>query len=326
MMSPCRLYTFAFACALACAGVSGCGSSSHESVPIPEPTLTPIAGRSVLPAPETAMTLPAPPNPCGPPPVTNALLPAHRIVAFYGNPLSRRMGILGAVPPDSMLDLLEAQAIEYAEADRCTHVLTALHLVVVVAQPAGGADSKFRVRALDSLVERVAQWAEQRDALLFLDVQPGRSSLQSEIDHLEPYLARPYVHLAIDPEFDMNEDQVPGKIIGSTDAADINAVIDRLAAIVTAKDVPPKLLVVHRFTQGMIRNADQIRLDPRVQVVIDMDGFGAPWLKRESYDAYVGGQIVQYTGFKLFYQLDKPFMSAAEVLALNPAPLFILYQ
>jgi hypothetical protein len=225
-----------------------------------------------------------------------------------------------------MLDLLDAQATRYAEADPCTRVRTALHLVATVAQPTGGADNKFRVRGPDSLIQRVAKWAEQRDALLFLDVQPGRSSLESEVDHLEPYLTQPYVHLAIDPEFDMNDDQVPGKVIGSTDAVEINAVIDRLAAIVTANDVPPKILVVHRFTQGMITHADQIRLDPRVQVVIDMDGFGAPWLKRESYEAFVGGQIVQYTGFKLFYQLDKPIMTAAEVLALNPTPLFILYQ
>jgi hypothetical protein len=293
---------------------------------MPQPVVAPVPGRELPRPPETAFILPPAADSCGPPPVTTALLPAYRIVAFYGNPLSRRMGILGAVPPDSMLDLLDAQATQYAEADPCTRVRTALHLVTTVAQPTGGADNKFRVRGPDSLIQRVAKWAELRDALLFLDVQPGRSSLESEVDHLEPYLSQPYVHLAIDPEFDMNDDQVPGKVIGSTDAAEINAVIDRLAAIVTANDVPPKILVVHRFTQGMITHADQIRLDPRVQVVIDMDGFGAPWLKRESYDAFVAGQIVQYTGFKLFYQLDKPIMTAAEVLALIPAPLFILYQ
>ncbi|MBL0179693.1 MAG: hypothetical protein IPP98_11285 [Gemmatimonadetes bacterium] len=29
----------------------------------------------------------------------DALLPKHRIIAYYGNPLSTRMGILGEIPP-----------------------------------------------------------------------------------------------------------------------------------------------------------------------------------------------------------------------------------
>ena len=38
-----------------------------------------------------------------PDPLPGAILPAKRIVAFYGNPLSKRMGILGELPPDEML-------------------------------------------------------------------------------------------------------------------------------------------------------------------------------------------------------------------------------
>src|SRR5437762_1197523 len=38
-----------------------------------------------------------------PPPLPGSILPAHRIVAFYGNPLSKKMGILGELPPDQML-------------------------------------------------------------------------------------------------------------------------------------------------------------------------------------------------------------------------------
>jgi len=35
----------------------------------------------------------------GPAPLPGSLLPEHRIVAFYGNPKSTRMGILGQLPP-----------------------------------------------------------------------------------------------------------------------------------------------------------------------------------------------------------------------------------
>ncbi|MBA3893921.1 MAG: hypothetical protein H0X69_09530, partial [Gemmatimonadales bacterium] len=43
----------------------------------------------------------------GPEPLPGALLPEHRIIAYYGNPRSTRMGIMGQVPPDSMLPRLE---------------------------------------------------------------------------------------------------------------------------------------------------------------------------------------------------------------------------
>ncbi|MES1259412.1 MAG: hypothetical protein ABUL71_02370, partial [Gemmatimonadota bacterium] len=40
------------------------------------------------------------------PVLPGALLPASRIVAFYGNPLSTGMGVLGALPPEQMLSKL----------------------------------------------------------------------------------------------------------------------------------------------------------------------------------------------------------------------------
>jgi hypothetical protein len=103
-----------------------------------------------------------------------------------------------------------------------------------------------------------------------------------------------------------------------------------LADLVTANNLPPKVLVVHRFTRPMLTNAKQIRLDPRVQVVINMDGWGPPWMKRESYHQYVYLEPVQFTGFKLFYKNDTkkgmPLMTPEEVLKLTPAPLYIQYQ
>jgi hypothetical protein len=76
----------------------------------------------------------------------------------------------------------------------------------------------------------------------------------------------------------------------------------------------------------MVMNADRIRIDPQVQIVMDMDGFGRPALKRDSYRQFIAAEPVQYTGFKLFYQQDVPLMSPADVLRLQPRPVFILYQ
>ncbi len=255
-----------------------------------------------------------------------ALLPAHRIVAYYGNPSSARMGILGALPLDSMQHHLDGQVRAWALADSTLPVLPALHLVTIVAQSIPGASAKYRLRAPDTLIERISDWAEQHDELLFLDVQVGRSTVAEEVGSLTKYLSRPWVHLALDPEFAMDSTTVPGCVIGSLDAREVNVAIDTLIRVMQRYDLPPRILVVHRFTEKMLTGSDSIRLDPRVQVVIDMDGFGPPGLKRGAYRAVVGGRPVQYTGFKLFYQQDRPLMTPAEVLALKPPPLFILYQ
>ncbi len=261
-----------------------------------------------------------------PAPLPGALLPSHRIVAFYGNPLSKRMGILGELPPDQMLAKLERTAKEWAAADSTTTVTPALHLIVTVAQASPGKDGKHRLRMSDSLIEKVARWAVERDWLLFLDIQVGQSTVRAELPRLMPYLRRPYVHLALDPEFAMKNGAKPGKRIGTMDASEINEAIDSLISVVNANGLPPKIMLVHRFTTKMLTNASKIRTDARAQVVIDMDGFGSPQLKRGTWKAVILREPVWYTGFKLFYKNDKPMLKPAEVLKLRPAPVYIQYQ
>ena len=82
----------------------------------------------------------------------------------------------------------------------------------------------------------------------------------------------------------------------------------------------------HRFTVDMLTNWRLIKRDPRVQVVIDMDGNGTPSGKTQIYKLIITRHPVQFTGFKLFYHLDHPMMPIADVLALQPIPLYIQYQ
>jgi hypothetical protein len=262
-----------------------------------------------------------------PPPPPGSIIPEHRIVAFYGNPLSKRMGILGEVEPEEMLARLEKVATDWAAADSGQKVLPALHLIATVAQSYPGPGRKYRLQMPDSLIERVADWAEERGWLLFLDIQVGVSTVQDEIKVLIPYLKRPYAHLALDPEFAMKDGKVPGTDwMGRMDASEVNHAIGVLAKIVEDHQLPPKVLVVHRFTRNMLTNASQIRLDPRVQVVIDMDGWGPPGSKMGAYRWFVVRHPVQYTGFKLFYKNDKPLMTPEQVLELYPKPMYIQYQ
>lgn len=262
-----------------------------------------------------------------------SILPSRRIVAFYGNPLSKRMGILGEIPYDKMLAKLDSTAAQWRAADPTKPVIPALHLIVSVAQGQPGKDGMYRQRSDPDLIEKIYGMAHSRGYLTILDIQAGKSTIDSELPRLIPFLSRPDVHLGLDPEFYMHynrEGRAPGTKIGSMDARDVNYAIDQLAQLVTRYHLPPKVLIVHRFTTNMLQHVDQIRLDSRVQVVINMDGWGQPWLKFDTYARCEASEPVEYTGFKLFYHNDTrkgdALLSPREVLALRPRPLYIQYQ
>src|SRR3954468_23617970 len=263
-------------------------------------------------------------------PLPGSILPAHRIVAFYGNPLSKKMGVLGELPPDEMLARFDKEIAAWKKADPTHPVQPALHLIAVVAQGAPGRDGKYRLRMTDSLINMVYSWAQKKNALLFLDLQAGQSTVQEELPRLVSFLQRPNVMLGIDPEFSMKGGEKPGSKIGTMSSSDVNYAINLLSGLVKQYKLPPKVLIVHRFTRRMLTDSKGIKLDPTVQVVINMDGWGQPWLKYDSYRAYVEAEPVQFTGFKLFYHNDTkkgdPLLTPPEVLMLNPKPLYIQYQ
>lgn len=253
-------------------------------------------------------------------------LDATRWVTYYGNPLSKRMGILGEIPPEEMMDRLEKQAAEWKAADPATKVQPALELVATVASDTPGQGGLYRTRMPDAVIEKVLKWARSRGWPLILDIQIGHSKVKPEIERLYKFLEMPDVHLALDPEFDMPKGKVPGTRIGTTDAEDVNVAIILLSKLVKEKKLPPKLLIVHRFTEPMLRRHHLVRLDPNVQVSIVMDGFGHPALKKKIYRVIVKKEPVQFGGFKLFYKNDVPLMKPAEVLEMEPKPAVIIYQ
>jgi hypothetical protein len=264
-------------------------------------------------------------------PKAGAILPFKRVVAYYGNLYSKNMGILGEYPPDEMLKRLQAEVKNWEAADSSTPVQPALHYIAVTAQGSPGKDGKYRLRMPFKQIDSILGIAARINAIVFLDVQVGFSNVQTEIPQLEKYLKMPHVHLGIDPEFSMKTGKRPGAVIGTMDATDINFCTDYLANLCKANNLPPKMLVVHRFTQGMVTNYKNIQKHPEVQIIMDMDGWGEPSLKHDSYKAYVWKEPVQFTGFKLFYKNDirKPnshVLTPAEVLAEKPKPIYIQYQ
>jgi hypothetical protein len=264
-------------------------------------------------------------------PIYGALLPANRIVAYYGNFYSTAMGVLGQTPPDVMIPKLKAAAAEWAAADPSTPVIPAIDYIAVTAQGSAGRDGKYRAQMPDSQIDKALAIAAQVNGIVILDVQVGLSTLPAELPELKKYLAMPNVHLAIDPEFAMHYGAKPGTVVGSFDAADINYTANYLAKLVQENNLPPKILIIHRFTQGMVTHASLIKPLPEVQIVMDMDGWGSPIRKQGTYQAYEQNVPVQFTGFKLFYKNDLKapstrLMTPKEVLDLTPSPVFIQYQ
>ena len=266
-----------------------------------------------------------------PVPLPGSILPHKRIVAYYGNPLSKKMGALGEFPKDVMLQKLKGEVAKWQAADPATPVQPALHLIAVVAQGTPGKTGKYRMIIPDKIINQVYEWAKGAGAIMFIDIQTGHDDIRAVLPRFEWILKNPDVHLGIDPEFNLiKSGKKPGTKIGTYDAADINYASGYLRDLVKKYNLPPKVFTVHRFTRGGVTNSKDIRLRPEVQIVMHMDGWGAPWLKRTSYKDFVVAEPVQYTGFKLFYHNDTkkgdPLLTPQAVLKLNPKPLYIQYQ
>ena len=264
-------------------------------------------------------------------PAGGAILPFKRIIAYYGNFYSTQMGVLGEYAPETVLSKLTATAAAWQAADPSTPTIPAIHYIAVVAQGTATRNGKWIARMPDEEVDKALGMAAQINGLVFLDVQVGQSNLQAEIPMLEKYLSMPTVHLGIDPEFSMKHGERPGTVIGTFTAADVNWTIQYLAKLVREHNLPPKVLVIHRFTYDMVTNVSAIEPLPEVQVVMDMDGWGPPAKKLGTYTHIIIPEPVQFTGFKLFYKADlRPpstrLLTMQEVLSQTPAPIYVQYQ
>jgi len=266
-----------------------------------------------------------------PMPLPGAILPFKRIVVYYGNLHSKKMGALGEYAPKEMWSRLHAEVKNWEKADPTTPVQVGLHYIAAVASGTPGRDGKHINRMGNAQIDSVMKIAKMHDAIVFLDLQVALSSLKDELPRIEKYLQLPNVHLGIDPEFSMKTGAVPGSRIGTYDAEDINYASKYLADMVKEFNLPPKVFIVHRFTKKMVTNYQNIKLRPEVQVVMHMDGWGQPDLKIGTYRHFIQSEPVQFTGFKIFYKNDLKkaphrLMTPEELLKLKPAPIYIQYQ
>jgi hypothetical protein len=230
---------------------------------------------------------------------------------------------LGAGPPDAVGRRLLEQARPYAS--RHQPVLPMFELIATVAHPVPGRDGTYRTRQRDEVVRRYLEAARRFEALLVLDLQPGRSDFLAELRYWERYLREPDVGVALDPEFSMGPGEVPGKRLGHTDAASVNRASAYLSGIVRRYGLPEKLFVVHQFQADMITDKARIELRRGLAMVWNADGFGGRRAKLDDYADYAADRRF-HPGLKLFYRLDTELMRPSEVLRLEPAPQVVDYQ
>jgi hypothetical protein len=251
------------------------------------------------------------------------ILPDFRIVAYYGAPQDKQLGALGIGTPTQMTRKLEKQAKPYARKSR--PVLPAMELIAVVAAAHPGPGERYNLRQPNSVIRRYLKAARKAKALLILDVQPGRSDFFTETKRLRKFLKEPDVGLALDPEWRMAPGQVPGKVIGSVGAREVNATTAWLDQLVTRYKLPQKLLLIHQFTDDMVPESE-LKERNGLAYVLNVDGFGTQSLKVAKYKSFAAQAKQFRRGFKLFYEEDLKMMSPAQVMRLTPRPDIIVYE
>lgn len=299
--------------------LAGCEPAEPTDQRTPEPTATTSTRPSPTPTPEPQAELPG---------GGLVLLPTYRLCGYVGYPGAEGQGRLGIGPvEDRMTELLETCA-PYA-GDR--RVMPVMELITVTVLPAPGEDGMWRSRTDPAVIDHWLAVARQHGALLLLDIQPGHSSFLAELQALEPYLIQPDVGVALDPEWAMQPGEVPMQSFGSTSGEELNEAAAYLSGLVRQHRLPEKVMVYHILHPQIISNEAALQPHPGVVLIKSADGIGSPADKIATYER-VRADVPPHVhmGFKLFYEEDVDasgmLMGPAEVMALSPAPDYIMYE
>lgn len=266
-----------------------------------------------------------------------SLLLNNDILAYYGHPNSKNMGILGRYSIEELDKRLTKLAAEYKIAGG-RNIITAFYIIYGTVWPEG----EIGIINEEILLKYI-NYAQEHNMLVFIDHQIGKYDPSTAIKKMLPYLKYPHVHLALDPEWRTTK---PMKEIGQVSAAEINHVQKLMEDYMKENDLPgERMLVIHQFKPWMIKERGSIKGNfSKVRVVHCADGFGNPNQKKGSYKANAFDDYDKETpknptlnlplkSFKLFYNFnipgagfDNPLFSPKEVYALEPRPYLIMYQ
>ncbi len=250
----------------------------------------------------------------------------NRIVAYYGHPNSKQMGILGEMEPEDLMKKLKEQTQAYSDADPSRPAIPTIELITTVAQRDPGPKGKYYHVTPEADIDKYVKLAREHNALILLDVQLGTDSVMNQVKLIEKWLKEPHVHLAIDTEFHVGEGEVPGEDLGQVDGNEVQKAVDYLSKLTEENDLPDKFVLVHQFTDKALTNKKAIKPAPNVEVVLNYDGWGLSATKQSLYRKFVRNETSQYGGFKIFYKKDEPVLEPLDVVKLDPSPAVVNYQ
>lgn len=255
------------------------------------------------------------------------IFPRYRLFGYAGAPGSPALGRLGIGDLDARVRELERRGAAYADGRQ---VLPVLELVTVIAHPVPGKDGDYSQRVPDATIDRFLAEARRHRALLLLNVQPGRARVIDLVRRLEPWLRQPDVGLALDPEWEVKQGQVPGQVYGSTTGTELDDVATYLDSLVRRYDLPQKVMVFHQVAPSVVRHQSAVREHPGVVVIKSVDGIGSRAAKTATWTRLVKALPTSiHPGFKLFFDEDTrhgSLMTPAQVLALRPEPEYVLFE
>lgn len=248
----------------------------------------------------------------------------HRfLVAYYGTAQTGAMGVLGATDPATMQRRLMRAARPFREHGE--RIQPVYELIVTIADRSPGPDHDYSHDIPRDLVRRYVAAAHRNGALLLLDIQTGRSPFPVVAKRWAWALKKPWVGLALDPEWRMGRHEVPAHVIGSVRAAEVNRTSLWLSRLVRREDLPQKLFVLHQFRLSMLPDIGKVVHRPGLAMVQHADGFGTRGQKLATYHAITRPHQFRQ-GFKLFYQVDIHRFTAQQVRRIKPAISFVSFQ
>lgn len=252
----------------------------------------------------------------------------NHIVAYYGHPRSRIMGIVGRYPVYELGLMVKETAASYDRINGEKGVIPAIYIIYGTCQP-GGEINRIDKKLLDKYIE----YTLMNGMLLYLDHQLGKYSMEEAMKEMLPYLKYPNVHLAFDPEWHTTR---PMREIGFVTAAEVNSAQKIMKDYMIKNGIKGKReLVFHQFHSKMLRGREgvQASFDP-VILVHTTSGWGPPGNKMSTHERNALTVNIPNKGFKLWFyysskkgvHFDNPLMKPEEVLALKPEPGIIIYQ
>jgi hypothetical protein len=245
---------------------------------------------------------------------------------YYGTPLASALGVLGTLEPEGAAVAVADRARTYDALNGDLGAVGALDVIYSIAQGEPTANGKYVRYLEDDYVRRYIALAEQHDLQIFLDLQIGRGDTLAEVQHIEPFLLHPRVHVAVDPEYAVGPEGVPIATPGSISGEQINAVQDYLRTLIEAHNLPPKMFVVHQYIDSTIVGGDRVKASADVDFVINMDAYGDVKEKLKKYAFFSAKPYSQHDAFNVFLVHDHRVMSETEILNLSPLPRVIFYQ